>query len=119
MKTTPKRKPLVRERLQAPTNSLVEETQARGGPSKPSQFRYQPETAEKRDERLRKDRLRQQRRRLQHDHQKADPTAVRLMNTIAECRRKEKEAWTMLSNYLATGRTVIRERLPGPIGTLR
>jgi hypothetical protein len=35
----------------------------------------------------------------------------RLMRTIADCKAREKETWAKLANYLATGRTIVRERL--------
>jgi hypothetical protein len=41
----------------------------------------------------------------------ADATVARLMRTIAQCKEQEKQAWAMLSTYLATGRTVVRLRL--------
>jgi hypothetical protein len=44
----------------------------------------------------------------------ADPTVARLMQTIADCKEQEKQAWAMLSAYLATGRTVVRLRLEEP-----
>jgi hypothetical protein len=44
----------------------------------------------------------------------ADPTVARLMRTIAQCKEQEKQAWAMLSTYLATGRTIVRLRLEDP-----
>lgn len=41
----------------------------------------------------------------------ADPTVARLMRTIAECKERERQSWAKLATYLATGRTVVRERL--------
>jgi hypothetical protein len=51
------------------------------------------------------------RRQRRADRTEADPTVARLMRTIAECRELEKQTWTKLTTYLATGRTVVRERL--------
>ncbi|MEY9731731.1 hypothetical protein [Bradyrhizobium yuanmingense] len=64
-------------------------------------------------------RLDRENRRRVKSSMPADPTVLRLMKTISACRAREREAWAMLSNYLATGRTIIRERLPGPIATTR
>lgn len=44
----------------------------------------------------------------------ADPTVARLMQTIADCKAREKRAWGMLTTYLATGRTIVRLRLEDP-----
>jgi hypothetical protein len=39
------------------------------------------------------------------------PGATRLMRTITECKMLERQTWAKLNTYLATGRTVVRERL--------
>jgi hypothetical protein len=41
----------------------------------------------------------------------ADATVARLMRTIAECKALERQTWAKLTTYLATGRTIVRERL--------
>src|SRR5260221_185984 len=75
-------------------------------------FKYRAEPPEQREQRLAQDRERKRHlRRRDRALAPADATVSRLMQTIADCRAKEKEAWTMLSNYLATGKTVMRERL--------
>ncbi|MGY4176773.1 hypothetical protein ACVIHH_002064 [Bradyrhizobium sp. USDA 4518] len=106
-----------RERLNLQTKQAERPRQR-----KPFRFAYKPESPEQREARKAADRKRSYKRRCRMAAPKswvpADPTFIRLLETVTLRRNQQDDAAAMLSSYLATGttrRTIIRERLPARV----
>ncbi|WP_128089502.1 hypothetical protein [Bradyrhizobium viridifuturi] len=104
-----------REKLEE-DHTLVKTKAKRPRQRKPFRFTYKPESPAQREARKAADRRRSYKRRCKLAAPKslvpADATFIQLMKAISERRNEDERAWSLLSSYLATGRTIVRERLP-------